>query len=1302
MSHKKRNAFLPLVFSSVLIFSACKDTENEAEKTFTVKWQNHDGTVLEVDENITKGTVPTFDGKAPEKASDAQFTYTFTGWSPEVGAVDSDTTYTAQFTSTTNTYTVTWKNFDDTVLETDTNVAYGTTPTYDGAAPTKEGNAENGYVFSGWEPSVKAVDGNATYKATFSAQKNTYIITWKNADGTVLKTDNVEYGATPAYQGAAPTKQGDAEHSYAFDGWEPAVVAVTGNATYTAKYTSTVNKYTVTWKNADGTVLETDANVAYGTLPTYDSATPTKEGDDQYSYAFKGWDKEVVAVTGDVTYTATYDQTVNKYVVVWKNANGVILEVDNNVPYGTTPTYDGSTPVKDADVNSPKYRFIGWDKEVVAVTGNVTYEAKFAAYADLAMIDDFESYEDTVDLLGGGWDQMIYNSTTNTWSNSGTGAVVSYGTRSEDGEGALRFDSYANNVTYGFGKDIDATFLADKSVNALMFKMMMPSITTVKVKITLEEMDLPDGNGGTQKLAPYFTKTLPALVSGEYVSYVIPMNDSGWLFWGDASKGSLVNGCQVMGIDVDDAAKLVRRIEFYTLANDGGNNWPYVGFLDYVAFATSNVTSYTATPSLYISHSYTGKTTQDNIVKFEIQSATNAKATVIDLESPLDVCGTYTLNGLDLTFTSADNGASLVYNGRLVNGGKSIKCTGCTGSLATIVGEMDLIGVQTVDNFETYTEDGVAYYTNSPKESRKGCRGAYYSEYYANSGSSPWGADKWSLMGGSGDQLKLKSDNLGHNGSKNYLCLKNSQDKAMRYMTYGLFDGTSEQNSFRGEKLSFWARSNGKVPSITVRAYSTNSPTPATIDNRCKKVTFTETAAISEWKHYEVALDSRLVYYGLMISLDKNNTGADTFLYVDDIEVYGADPYATYVAPEAPHLDAGSRYHAKSQGFVNTIITVIGDSIAKISVPLNGTTNNANGTYTINEDDNEVRFEFEGGTVYVGTLSEDKNTITYKTVGSGGFGLYLENCDFTREAIADNFESYESSGTMYYQNSGEANRSGARGAYFCDYYSGGSGSPVGGSGWSLMGGSGDQLSLDTTVGYASAQSIKIKGSTAGNMRYLQWDLYKGTGTAIKGVDKFGLFARNANSFNVTIKIVVYKVAQVTPSNQGSNRAELEVTIPANSGWNEYVVNLDANTNYYGYGVIVNKPSSTGYINIDNARYYKGYENPDSLIFAANGLRLAGAINVGPATLNIGENGTAAFTCENASMDSVACTYSFVIKADKQIMVIKMANGAVIEGEFTFNVSTSTFKFEVTSVPESLQAAVSVGNTLTFCIIPDNH
>lgn len=61
-------------------------------------------------------------------------------------------------------------------------------------------------------------------------------------------------------------------------------------------------KFTVTWKNYDGTVLETDENVEYGSAPFYDSATPVKAG-----AAFKNWDKEFSAVTADVVYTAVFE-----------------------------------------------------------------------------------------------------------------------------------------------------------------------------------------------------------------------------------------------------------------------------------------------------------------------------------------------------------------------------------------------------------------------------------------------------------------------------------------------------------------------------------------------------------------------------------------------------------------------------------------------------------------------------------------------------------------------------------------------------------------------------------------------------------------------------------------------------------------------------------------------------------------------------------------------------------------------------------------------------------------------------------
>lgn len=66
----------------------------------------------------------------------------------------------------------------------------------------------------------------------------TYTVTFKNADGTVLKTEKLAYGVTPTAP-ANPTKAADSQYRYTFAGWSPAIAAVTGNATYTATYKAT-------------------------------------------------------------------------------------------------------------------------------------------------------------------------------------------------------------------------------------------------------------------------------------------------------------------------------------------------------------------------------------------------------------------------------------------------------------------------------------------------------------------------------------------------------------------------------------------------------------------------------------------------------------------------------------------------------------------------------------------------------------------------------------------------------------------------------------------------------------------------------------------------------------------------------------------------------------------------------------------------------------------------------------------------------------------------------------------------------
>lgn len=141
-----------------------EDKETEA-KTYTVIWAN--GDVLEIDDNVAFGAIPSYNGPEPKKEATAEYTYKFSGWTPTVGAVEGNITFSAQFEAIKNKYTVVWKNADGTVLETDEQVEFGTIPSYDGAEPKKSATEEYNYIFSGWSPSVGAVKGEVVYTAQF-------------------------------------------------------------------------------------------------------------------------------------------------------------------------------------------------------------------------------------------------------------------------------------------------------------------------------------------------------------------------------------------------------------------------------------------------------------------------------------------------------------------------------------------------------------------------------------------------------------------------------------------------------------------------------------------------------------------------------------------------------------------------------------------------------------------------------------------------------------------------------------------------------------------------------------------------------------------------------------------------------------------------------------------------------------------------------------------------------------------------------------------------------------------------------
>lgn len=177
---------------------------------------------------------------------------------------------------------------------------------------------KTGYKFVKWSDgntnasrTIK-VTGAASYTAEFA--KIAYTATFKNYDGTVLQTVTVEHGSTPSYTGSAPTKAQDVQYTYAFSGWSPSLGAITADTTYTAQFTATKRKYTITTSvNPSGAGTVTGSGTyEYGTTKTL--AATANDG-----YEFVEWSDGVktasrsITVSGNATYTAIFQETSKTY-----------------------------------------------------------------------------------------------------------------------------------------------------------------------------------------------------------------------------------------------------------------------------------------------------------------------------------------------------------------------------------------------------------------------------------------------------------------------------------------------------------------------------------------------------------------------------------------------------------------------------------------------------------------------------------------------------------------------------------------------------------------------------------------------------------------------------------------------------------------------------------------------------------------------------------------------------------------------------------------------------------------------------
>ncbi|GEM_PF-5891824 len=133
---------------------------------FMVGWDLDGNGTVDVRTSCAYGETPTppADGARPD---DVAKTYKFIGWDSEIHPVTTDVVYTAQFSVSPRSYTISFDTDGDGEIDkTETKVYGSPLMPEDGQ---KAGTTAYSFAFAGWLPALEDVTGDAVYYAQFNA-----------------------------------------------------------------------------------------------------------------------------------------------------------------------------------------------------------------------------------------------------------------------------------------------------------------------------------------------------------------------------------------------------------------------------------------------------------------------------------------------------------------------------------------------------------------------------------------------------------------------------------------------------------------------------------------------------------------------------------------------------------------------------------------------------------------------------------------------------------------------------------------------------------------------------------------------------------------------------------------------------------------------------------------------------------------------------------------------------------------------------------------------------------------------------
>ncbi len=267
-----------------------------------------------------------------------------------------------------------------------------------GTVLTLTAQPAEGYRFVSWSDGVQTISRDITLTsttflvATFEVASTTpqYTVT-VGITGTGTGTVNGQTSiSTLYYENDQVPLTALAGESSEFVGWSDGVTTASRTLVVSSdtlviaifNFVEPTVQYTVTFKNYDGTILESK-KWNEGETPTC-SVTPTHPDDEANTYSFIGWTPEIVPVTADAVYTAVFEATpvvLPSFTVTFYDWDDTVIS-QQSVTKGENAT-PPETPTRAG------YVFTGWDGNYTNVQHD---EAVFATYKPAE-----EALEDVLD-----------------------------------------------------------------------------------------------------------------------------------------------------------------------------------------------------------------------------------------------------------------------------------------------------------------------------------------------------------------------------------------------------------------------------------------------------------------------------------------------------------------------------------------------------------------------------------------------------------------------------------------------------------------------------------------------------------------------------------------------------------------------------------------------------------------------------------------------------------------------------------------------------------------------------------------